>query len=1244
MNSKFRFRLGIMVLAVFSAFTFSPNTSAKSIKADLFFPNYSSMFQANSFKSSDKLLDKLNEKKTKTISNVEDIHKAAPKEEIKNEKVENSLDFASLEIKNSIPNKKPVFKEEEVKPIYPTKPTEEYLENTKPVINYVKPVLKTEVKEEIKELPIMDKIQYGGIKPMHEIITKEETVTPIIKDDFIKEVKVIKTVKPTKKTRKFDFNLLTRKIADIFKPAPKKNIKNTKEDVKISRDFKVKQKEELTIPKYMQFINFLRAKKSSKDFFTRKEVKPSVSVAEMNNNPSQVAGFHAVDVGNHQDSVNAPSALFQITNSQINIRPDQSITLHEGWNLVSSYINPNNTSVESVFSELIAENSLEQVNNQTQSFDPNVPEFLNTLNTFEGGEGYWVKVNQDATLNLFGEDIRLPYNYSLNAHIWDLIGYPVDRPAKISCVLKSLIESGELQEVKDGNQNIIYSINNPTNENLYPGKGYWLRTTSPRELQISENCVLNEQNDVIFNTKGHDTTIEAGQEDEEIGRFKLENNIEDDVHFRKMYFDNIGSGDLGYLRNFGLYMNGEEISTEVYMQRGGVMVYLNRDSVIPRGESREFSVIADISRETRPESTFQFRFGAIELTNMNTQEEFNPVDTAGNPLNGDNSTLKKYTIGDIISNSAVTFTRTDGFNNNEVMVAGVTDATFMKFVMDNNDSGDVVVNSISAKLIGTGAAASNYSNFTGALFVDGQQIGSTHTFDSTSGAANFNDIEITIPSAGQEEVTVVVDTIEDVAGNSRAVINTNSNAISGNNTITANGGTQIYLSAGSHIVISTDGTTTGPGAEILTVADNTIIGSNSIIVDEVVTNSHIGEIISLLNQQNSTAKAAITAANITNMAVGSQVNAYEDNILLGDNNTDTTGDGNCNGGTADNYLCGATFTFIQSGTLNVVETGELYSDIIVAGETNVPVWKIRFSTINDEVHIKDLYLKNQFGSQFDDSANFKLYNEAGQLLAIEQMIGGKIHFELNSNQIIVPENSNTYVTVKVDVRDINDVQQTAKRLQLMLDTDPPHTSGMEALTGSTGSDLEQSAISGEATGVEFVAYKTKFTLDRIPTANTTLVNGVHQEIFRFRVTPDMAGDFFLGRVPLNIVKNGNLNINSLIAEDAQDANKVYPIDSNGQSHVVMFNDLLINSAKEYIVYADISSANQEWEHISTQLKQDTAYMGTYNEPNDFTINTTPIGTDKGIMWSDYSNPAGNDDYLGGYLLHPDTTSTGLSAN
>ena len=88
----------------------------------------------------------------------------------------------------------------------------------------------------------------------------------------------------------------------------------------------------------------------------------------------------------------------------------------------------------------------------------------------------------------------------------------------------------------------------------------------------------------------------------------------------------------------------------------------------------------------------------------------------------------------------------------------------------------------------------------------------------------------------------------------------------------------------------------------------------------------------------------------------------ENSIALGA--TDTAG-ADCSAGT-NNYLCGAQFDLVASGSLTITEGSTIVnsSNILVANATDVEVLKIRLAAANDEVVVTDLYLQDTAG---DDS-------------------------------------------------------------------------------------------------------------------------------------------------------------------------------------------------------------------------------------------------------------------------------------
>ncbi len=374
-----------------------------------------------------------------------------------------------------------------------------------------------------------------------------------------------------------------------------------------------------------------------------------------------------------------------------------------------------------------------------------------------------------------------------------------------------------------------------------------------------------------------------------------------------------------------------------------------------------------------------------------------------------------------VTASALTITKTDGFSS-ETIVAGLDDVTFMEFVLDNNDSGDVNVTSITVDADDSVGSIGNAANYTAAIFVDGAQQGSSKNFNTTTEVATFNDLSVVVPSAGQKEFAVVVNTNETSSGD---VLRMRITAVDADN---VENGQTVYLPGGN-------------------------------------------------------ATTPMTAVN------------------------------------------GSTFTLVASGSLVMSIGSTIYSDILVAGADEVEVLKIRFNAADDEVQIKDLYLDNNSGSwtTFGPRADFKLYNEAGQLVQTKQMqTGDLLHFELaNQDRISVPKDDSTFVTLKVDVRDITQASMTGKRLKLTTDTSEGTANGVEALTAATGTDLAAGQISGTYAGEPFVAYRTEVSVKHAATQpNFSDPSSASQEIYRFTISADAARQAEIGRVTFDVALSG----------------------------------------------------------------------------------------------------------------------------
>ncbi len=466
-----------------------------------------------------------------------------------------------------------------------------------------------------------------------------------------------------------------------------------------------------------------------------------------------------------------------------------------------------------------------------------------------------------------------------------------------------------------------------------------------------------------------------------------------------------------------------------------------------------------------------------------------------------------------ITVSALQITKTDGFSA-ETIVAGLDDVTFLEFVLDNNDSGDVNVTSVSILGTATGSADA-YGNYTAAIFVDGFQQGSSKNLHITAGTATFNDLSVVIPSAGQKEFAVVINTSEVVA---TAVATT------------AGAGTPAANGVATLAVVSSAGMAIG---DIVTIAETT---AATTLTRTILTVDSATQVTMTTNFASANLPLATDVVTLTH-------NIHVDITAVDADNVE-------NGQTvvmAPTTLTGSTFSLVASGTLTVSGLNDLSSDILVAGTDDVAVLKVRLAADDDEVQIKDFYFKNVSASTFGPRADFKLYNEAGQLVQTKQMNASDVlHFELaNQDRIAVPKDSSTFVTIKVDVRDITDVTMTGKLLNLDLDTsNTGHTTrGIEALTAATGTDITVPASPywGTAVGENFIAYRSRPSVDRVAPSTTTLVNGNGQELYRFMVTADTAGDIKLDKLSMDITKTSGVAMPFAEIEDASDSGKTYAV-------------------------------------------------------------------------------------------------------
>ncbi len=145
-----------------------------------------------------------------------------------------------------------------------------------------------------------------------------------------------------------------------------------------------------------------------------------------------------------------------------------TLTLTEGWNMVSINVVPPNASVAEVFPHARIVKSSNGFFNITQA------PFLNSLRTIESGEAYLVKNTVNETITLTGHPATAP-STQLNPG-WNLVGVPSVTGISVGDL------PTQTQTVKDFDR--YYFPSNATGDldQLTPGKGYYIRAESTCEI------------------------------------------------------------------------------------------------------------------------------------------------------------------------------------------------------------------------------------------------------------------------------------------------------------------------------------------------------------------------------------------------------------------------------------------------------------------------------------------------------------------------------------------------------------------------------------------------------------------------------------------------------------------------------------------------------------------------------------------------------------------------------------------
>ena len=166
-----------------------------------------------------------------------------------------------------------------------------------------------------------------------------------------------------------------------------------------------------------------------------------------------------------------------------------NITLFTGWNLISLPLQPSDTSIDYLISDLSGQIVIQYYNASTggwTSYDTAAAfPGLNTLNSMSYGNAYWLKSTLNQTLTIQGSIVR---NHSISlVSGWNFVGFNSSTTAMPNAInrLTNPIIVWDYDTLTDKWKVYDTSAMWPnTLTNMTAGKGYWLRSNVEQGWRI----------------------------------------------------------------------------------------------------------------------------------------------------------------------------------------------------------------------------------------------------------------------------------------------------------------------------------------------------------------------------------------------------------------------------------------------------------------------------------------------------------------------------------------------------------------------------------------------------------------------------------------------------------------------------------------------------------------------------------------------------------------------------------------
>ncbi|MCF8372510.1 MAG: PKD domain-containing protein [Bacteroidales bacterium] len=185
----------------------------------------------------------------------------------------------------------------------------------------------------------------------------------------------------------------------------------------------------------------------------------------------------------------------------------QSISMVNGWSIWSTYIDPFEPLMDSIFSEIINEVIIVK-NGNGQVFWPLYA--INAIGNNMIGEGYQIKMNSAQTFEITGLAVTPELSPISIPQGWSILGYLRQSPANIETMMSPIVS--EIIIMKNG-AGLVYWPQYTINAigNMIPGEGYQIKLNSAQSLVYTANTAAFSKSDIIIEQPTYfKTTLNTG--------------------------------------------------------------------------------------------------------------------------------------------------------------------------------------------------------------------------------------------------------------------------------------------------------------------------------------------------------------------------------------------------------------------------------------------------------------------------------------------------------------------------------------------------------------------------------------------------------------------------------------------------------------------------------------------------------------------------------------------------------------